>query len=235
MWPLEEYFKKQMTDYNMEETNYPENLIFYVNQEHLTIQKNKKMDRGNYFFVEQIIQASNPPENTDTYVCKENEVKLFRPSHDVPTGEFLGLYETVGFIVVRADEDEFFFNCEFDKEKFKIICSQYRRRIPNSFGGTLFSRHGPMIDSGELETKSGHSELFFLLPSITDRLQQIKKHTNNVSVSRTDLTQEDFSQWLELCQKFEPHHLDLSGEMKKLMTDCVVRTSKHILWFQIPV
>lgn len=46
---------------------------------------------ADYLLIGQIIEASNPPENIDTYVCKEREVKLVRPRYEVSTGEFLGL------------------------------------------------------------------------------------------------------------------------------------------------
>ena len=47
------------------------------------------------------MEAANPPEDISTYVLKENEVKMIRPKYNAETGEFLGLYETVGFMVVR--------------------------------------------------------------------------------------------------------------------------------------
>ena len=61
------------------------------------------------------------------------------------TEEFLGLYETVGFIVVRGDPEEVFFNYGYDKEKSN---RNHRRRIPNSFCGTMFNRHKLMTESG---------------------------------------------------------------------------------------
>ena len=114
-----------------------------------------------YFLIGQIIEASIPPENIDTYVCKEQEVKLVRPKYDVSSGEFLGLHETVGFTV----------NYGFNKEKLKVLYSHYRRLTPNSFGGTIFNHHRQMVESGELESE--YSEFyfffFFFLHSITDK------------------------------------------------------------------
>ena len=85
---------------------------------------------ADYFLISQITEASNPPEDIDTYVCKEREVKLVRPKYDVSIEEFLGLYKTVGFIVVRGDNDEIFFNYGYKKKKSIIICLHYRCRIP---------------------------------------------------------------------------------------------------------
>ena len=42
-------------------------------------------------------------------------------------------------MVIRGSPDEVFFNCKYDKEKPKVLYSNYRRRIPNSFSGTMFN------------------------------------------------------------------------------------------------
>ena len=46
------------------------------------------------------------------------------------TGEFLGLYETVGHLF--SSEEVFFFYYGYDKKKSKILHSHYRRRILNA-------------------------------------------------------------------------------------------------------
>ena len=60
-----------------------------------------------------------------TYVLKENEVKIVRPKYNPETGKFLGLHETVGFMVVRRSPEEVFFNYGYDKEKSKVLYSHY--------------------------------------------------------------------------------------------------------------
>ena len=57
----------------------------------------------------QIVEVSNSPENISTYQLKEREVRIVRPKYNRETGEFLGLYETIGFIVIRGDAEEVFF------------------------------------------------------------------------------------------------------------------------------
>lgn len=42
IWPIEGYFKNQMTDYDTEKVNYPQNSIFYVNQRNLIIKQKRK-------------------------------------------------------------------------------------------------------------------------------------------------------------------------------------------------
>lgn len=144
--------------------------------------KIKKMYYADDFLIDQNIEASNPPENIETHVCKDREVKLFGANYDLSIEEFSGLCKTVGFIVVRRDDDELFFNCGFDAEKSKILYSHYRRRTPNSFGVKMFNPHLQMIESWELE--SVQLELFYFLPSITDRSEKIDKYMDNVSLSQ---------------------------------------------------
>ena len=51
-----------------------------------------------------------------TYVLKENEIKIVRPKYNPETGEFLGLYETVGFMVVRESPEEVLLSYRFDRQ-----------------------------------------------------------------------------------------------------------------------
>ena len=43
------------------------------------------------------MEASNTLENISTYQLKERVVKMARPKYNGKTGEFLGLYEKIGF------------------------------------------------------------------------------------------------------------------------------------------
>ena len=103
-------------------------------------------------FLTQVTEASNSPENIDSYVLRDREVKLVRPRYNSESENFLGLYETVGFFIVRGDPDEVFFNDGFDKQNSKVLYSHYKRRILNAFSGAIFNRHRSMLESGELES-----------------------------------------------------------------------------------
>ena len=116
IWPEVGYFNNQLTDVNMKKVNYPENLVIYVNQAYLTVQNSKKMFYVNFYLIGQIIEALNPPENIANYVCKDCEVKIYKPRYDVSTVQFLGLYETISYLVVRGDEEERFLNYGFCKQ-----------------------------------------------------------------------------------------------------------------------
>ena len=126
-----------------------------------------------------------------TYVLKKNNVNMLRPKYNPEIGEFLGLYETVVLMVVRGSPEEVFFNYGYDKEKSKVLYAHYRRRIPNSFSGTIFNHHRVMIESGEADAE--FSNIYFFLPSITDRNEEINQYLNNVSISPIDVSQEQLN------------------------------------------
>ena len=45
----------------------------------------------------QVIEAINPPENILDYVCKELEVKMYKPCFDTATRLLSGLCETIDY------------------------------------------------------------------------------------------------------------------------------------------
>ena len=99
---------------------------------------------------------------------------MYRPRYDTVTGQFSGLYETLGCITVRGYANECFLDYGFSKQDSKILHSFHRKRIPNSFSETLFNRHHTQYESGALNTKFSGLYLFFL--SITDRVGDINRH-----------------------------------------------------------
>ena len=92
---------------------------------------------------------------------------MIRPKYNAETREFLGLYETVGYAAVRGSPEEVFFNQGYDNEKSKVLYSHYRRRMANSFCGTMFNSHKILVESGEIDPN--RSNIYFFLPSITER------------------------------------------------------------------
>ena len=123
VWKEAGFFGELRTDYNMEKVNFPD-----INQTYLTIQKNKKIYYCDYFILGQIIEACNPPNEAcnppndiSKYELEDGEVQFFRPTHIKDTGEFLGLYETTGFLVVRGYAEEIFLSYGYDIEKSKVF------------------------------------------------------------------------------------------------------------------
>ena len=82
-----------------------------------------------------------------SYECNKDEVKYYHTKYDRDTGKFLGIYEAVGFLVVRGNPFEVFLSYGYDTEKSKIFYSSFKRKIPSSFSGTLFNRHIKLIKS----------------------------------------------------------------------------------------
>lgn len=118
---------------------------------------------------------------------------MIRPCYDPEMGEFKGLYETIGYLFVRGSPKKLFFNYEYNREKPKVFYSLYRRRITNSFFGTIFNRHKEMIESGEGEIE--YSNIYFFLPSITDRYEEKNKYLKNISIFPVDITQYQLNGW----------------------------------------
>ena len=148
---------------------------------------------------------------------------MVRPCYDPKTGEFKGLQVTISFLVLRHSPEEVFFDYGYDCEKSKILYSHYRRRIPNSFSGTKFNRHGTTIESGQAE--GNFSNIFFFL-AITDRSEKINQYLNNISIFPIEITQSQLNNWVGT--KFDPFKLDLFALEKNSMTDAVVKRLKHM-------
>lgn len=163
----------------------------------------------------QIVEALNPPQDMASYSLKEDEVKMVRPKYNIETGEFLGIYETVGYIIVRVSPEEVFFNISFDKEKSKFLYSHYRRRILNVFCRTMYNRHRTMVQSGELESDFSH--LYFFLPSIADCSVEINQYLENVSITPIDIKQSQLDTSAGDVQ-FDPLKFDTFGLDKKRMS-----------------
>ena len=67
IWKQGGIFGNVRTDFNLEKVNFPENLLFYVNQGYLTIQNSRKIYYGDYHIIGQIIESSDPPVDIKNY------------------------------------------------------------------------------------------------------------------------------------------------------------------------
>ena len=161
----------------------------------------------------QIRKSANPSSDIQSYKCKENEVKYYRPKYDRNTGKFLGLFETVGFLVVRGDLLEVFLSYGYNTEKSKVLYSSFKCKIPSSFSSMLFNQHIKLVEkSKDLEM----SQLFFFLPSITDRKKSLNQYLKNVNITPIDV---DKKQLDTLCgETFDPSKLELkSAKMRSVV------------------
>lgn len=164
----------------------------------------KRFFYANYYIVSQINQCLNQPENLSSYEFKENEAKIYRPRYDTAPGQFLGLDETLGYLMVGGDSDECFFDYGFSRENSKNFSSYHKKRMLNSFLGTFFNRHRIQYESGALNTE--FSKIYFFLPSITDRIEDINRHMGSVNLIPKDISQESFE--VEGGIDFDPSKLD---------------------------
>ena len=215
MWPEYGYFKQQPCDFGVEKEDFPENSIIYLNQGYLTTEDHRKLYYADYCIIGQINERINPPEDLENYVCQDREVKLYRPHYDPVTDNFLGLYETLGFIVVRGDPKEHFLDYGNCKQNSKIINSYHKKRIRSSFGGTFFNQHKLLFESGALQKTS--SNVYYFLSSTIDRSEEI----NLCPIPDTAFeTKENVS--------FDPSKLEFSCQEKEIMTVAVVKMLKKI-------
>ena len=81
-----------------------------------------------------------------------------------------------------------------------------------------------MIESGKVE--GDFSNIYFFLPAITNRPEEINQYLGNVSKSSVDITQSQLNDWTRT--KFDLSKLDLFGLEKNTMTDAVVKCLKHM-------
>ena len=200
------YFKQQPCDFGMDKENFPEYVIIYINQGYLTIKGNRKLFYADYYLIGQINENANSPEDIKSHVCQDKEVKTYRPRYDPVTSNFFGLYETLGYIVVRGCQEEHFLDYGYCKQNSKILCSYHKKRIPSSFSGTFFNRHELQFKSGNLQTT--FSNVFYFLPSTTDRSQEINRYLGSVNLSPIDIPENSFETKENV--SFDPSKLDFA-------------------------
>ena len=121
VWANYGFFKHQPCNFGVEKENLPENSLIYLNQGYQSYKDNKKFYHGDFFILGQVNEVLNPLEDLSTYEFKDWEVKLFRQRYDPITGTFLGLYETLGYIMVRGDTDEHFLDYGYSKKDSSLL------------------------------------------------------------------------------------------------------------------
>ena len=149
---------------------------------------------------------------------------MHRRKYDQVTGHFLGLYESIGYITVRGDYEEHFFDYGFCKEKSKLLYSYHKTVISSSFSGTFFNRHKISYESGSLPTDS--SNIYFLLPSTTDQVKKINSHLRSVNLSPINIAENSFD--VQKGVSFDPSKLDVSCPEKTTITEAIIKTLKEI-------
>ena len=228
IWKQDGFFKHVRAELNLDKVNIPENCLFYVNQGFLTtIKSGETLMYLDNFIIGQLIIAANQPKDIETYICSKNEVKLLSCVYDIQSGNFKGIREQVAFIVLRGDADETFLSYGFDKIKSKLLYSFSKQQIPNAFVSVAFKNHFEEIMNGDRSESS--SSLFYFLPSISDRKEEINQHKNNVSLNPIDITTDFIESFSAEKVSFKPDLLDSSDEKeRKPQTEMLYGLFNHI-------
>ena len=156
------------------------------------------------------------------YELKSNELKIIKPKHDPVSGQFLGLTESLGYITVRRDAQEHFFDYGYNKENSKILRSTHKMKIPDSFSSTILNRHRIRYEPGAF-SETDFSNVFFFLPSTTDRIEDINRYLGSVNLNSI------YTEFSEFGLNFELSRLDYAGPQKKYTRKSVLKVLKKIV------
>ena len=227
IWKKDGFFKDVRAELNLEKVNIPENCLIYANQGFLSTVKSGEIAMYLHnFVIGQLIIAANQPKDIANYVCSKNEVKLLSCVYDIESGQFKGIREQMAFIVLRGDAEETFLSYGFDKIKSKLLYSFSKQQIPNAFVSVAFKKHFEQIMSGD---RNESSSLFYFLPSVSDRKEEINQHKNNVSLSPVDITIDFIESFSMEKISFKPDLLASSDEKeRKPQTEMLYGLFKHI-------
>ena len=210
VWEEEGYFGKLNPDYSCHKNDFPENALCYVNQAYLTVKDKDTMIYCDYVILAQIITFKATPEDIDEKIKEDKKlVKLFTPLYDQTTGQFLGVKESIGYIMIRNEEEETFFSYGYSSEHSSLLYCYSKQPIPSIFKGTSFNTH--KLQSF-LENRCKKSGLCFYLPTITDRKEEINRYKSMVSLVPVTSSVEDIGQFSPEGYKLDPSHLDQIGK-----------------------
>ena len=228
VWKNKGFFGDIKPEMNLEKVNLPENTLIYIDQSYLSTIKSGDIAMYNHnFILGQLITAANQPTEIENYVCKDNEVKLFCCIYDLAAGEFNGIREQLACIL-RGDQHKIFFSYGYDKSKSQILYSYSKNQIPDAFVSTTFRRHFSQVVN-EKKEKEDSSSLFFFLPSITDRKEEINQWKNNTSLTPIDFTIEFIQIFSSKKAKFKRHLLNsLDEKERKPQVEMMYGLFKHM-------
>ena len=134
---------------------------------------------------------------------------MFVPMYDNTTGRFLGVKETLGYIMLRNKPEETFLTYGFSAKHSGILFCFSKQPMPNIFRGTSLNSHKLQTFAGNKSKRSG---LFFYLPSITDRKETINRYKDQVSLVPVTSTIAEIAKFAPENYDFNPLYLDQDGE-----------------------
>ena len=230
VWKENGFFSEVKPEMNIEKVNIPENTLLYINQGFISTVKNGDLAMYVHnFIVGQLLVAANQPDDITTYSCKENEVKLLTCVYDLESGKFKGLRLMLAYIIIRGDDDEVFFSYGYSKSKSTVLYSYSKQQIPDTFISTSFKKHFQEVVNEKKD--EDYSHMFYYLPSISDRKEEVNQYKSNVSLVPTDVTIEFINSFSsEKNYKFRPDLLN-SKELREPHVKVLRELFRHIANF----
>ena len=143
IWQKEGYFGKINPEYNCHKNDFPENALIYLNQAYLTLKDRNSIIYCDYVILGQIVPFKLQPAESDLdeFISKDKRfVKIYSPSYDINTGEFLGINEGAGYIMLRNQEDEFFYLTVIRRSTLQL-CFVIRSSLCLIYSEELHSAH----------------------------------------------------------------------------------------------
>ena len=230
VWKENGYFLEVKPEMNIEKVNIPENTLLYINQGFISTVKNGDLAMYVHnFIIGQLLVAANQPDDITTYSCKENEVKLLTCVYDLESGKFKGLRLMLAYIIIRGDDDEVFFSYGYSKSKSTVLYSYSKQQIPDTFISTSFKKHFQEVVNEKKD--EDYSHMFYYLPSISDRKEEVNQYKSNVSLVPTDVTIEFINSFSDNNNyKFRPDLLNVK-ELREPHVKVLRDLFKHIAGF----
>ena len=230
VWRENGFFSEVKPEMNIEKVNIPENTLLYINQGFISTVKNGDLAMYVHnFIVGQLLVAANQPDDITTYSCKDNEVKLLTCVYDLESGKFKGLRLMLAYIIIRGDDDEVFFSYGYSKNKSSVLYSYSKQQIPDTFISTSFKKHFQEVVNEKKD--EDYSHMFYYLPSISDRKEEVNQYKSNVSLVPTDVTIEFINSFSsEKNYKFRPDLLNLK-ELREPHVKVLRELFRHIANF----
>ena len=209
VWQENGFFGELKADFSIHKKDFPENALIYINQAYLSSTDGEPVVYCDYAIVGKLITLKSLPDDLDSAVRNDRSlVKMYAPDYDHKSGKFLGVKESLAYIMLRNEEQETFFTHGFSAEHASILYCYSRQSLPNVFKGTAFNTYKLQ---NYAESKARMSDIFFYLPSISDRKEEINRYRDQVALVPVTCTSADISKFSPEGYEFNPSDLDKDG------------------------
>ena len=142
VWQENGFFGELKADFSIYKKDFPENALIYINQAYLSSKDGEPVVYCDYAIVGQLITLKSSPDDLDSAVRDDRSlVKMYAPDYDHESGKFLGVKESLAYIMIRNEEQETFFTYGFSAEHGSILYCYSRQSMPNVFKVTVFNTH----------------------------------------------------------------------------------------------